>query len=180
MSVAFASIASFALAQHNGRLGGFSFSAYLSSAELVNFGTQARSLISSIHFTSAFFILFWVIVGFITYNIIFVLKGSVDESVGFMHQLKYVNAQPALMRKQTFLRFLLLFIAIALWVMFALAFSWALLPAALSLISRSIVTGHSPIYVVWGFLVFLGTTHISVLLLRFTLLKARITNDPNV
>jgi hypothetical protein len=177
LSLAFVGITSFTLAEHSGRLGGFKLGTYLLTTNLDDYGNLLRTFVSSIHFTSVLFILFWIFIGFITYNIVFVLKGSMDESVGFLHELKYVNAKPGTMEVHVLIRFTLLIIAIILWVLFALSFSWLALPRMLNLINHSITYSKSPANVLYSFILFLVITHLAVILLRFTMLRARLSSS---
>lgn len=179
LAFVFAGLTSLSLADHSGRLGGVRLSAYLQSTSLSNTGSLIGSFLSDIRFTSVFFVIFWIIIGFIAYNIIFVLKGSVDESVGFIQELHYINAKSTSMRVRVIVRFLLLVAAIILWIIFALVFSWVLLPDMLSLINTSVTGGSSPINVIYSFLIFLATTHVAVIILRFTLLRARLSHEGN-
>jgi hypothetical protein len=176
LSVATVGTTSFLLAQHSGRLGNFNIGDYVSATGINTVGTLIKSFFSSLRFNTFFSILFWVLIGFITYNVVYLFRGSVDESVTFFQTLHYVHAKPSSMRRRLALRITLLIISMGFWVFFAFVFSWDLLPMILSLVNRSITEGGSPIYVILAFLLSLFVTHIAAILLRFTLLKARISS----
>ena len=166
-------------AQNSGRFGNFNLSEYVSVTGITSTSSLTRSFFSSIRFNTLFSILFWVLIGFITYNVVYVFRSSVDESVSFIQRFHYVHAQPAYMRRQLVIRVILLCFALILWIMFALLFSWLILPAVLGMVSRSIVLGGSPAYVALGFIITLLMTHLAAVLLRFTLLKVRVSGADN-
>lgn len=176
LSFMFIGLTSFIFAQHSGLFGSFTPWTYVQSTSLPNFFNMLRSSINDVRLTSVFFIVFWILIGFIAYNIIIALKGSVDESVGFMMQLRYVNAKPKLMGVHAIIRYILLLLAIMLWVLFALIFSWMILPLVLNLINKTFTKSGSPLYIILSFLLFLVTAHVAAMILRFTFLRARLTS----
>jgi len=175
ISIIMVTVSSISFAQHNGRFGSFNLGEYISATGITTLGTLVVSFFSSLKFNTLFSILFWVLVGFITYNVVYLFRSSVNESVTFVQEFHYVHAKPAYMRRQVAIRILLLFLALILWVTFALAFSWVVMPFVLSLINKSITDGQSPVYVALGFGISLLVTHIAAILLRFTLLKVRVS-----
>jgi hypothetical protein len=167
-------------AEHSGRFGTFNLSQYVSTTGITSLGTLIKTFFSSLRFNSILTILFWVIIGFITYNIVYLFKGSVDESVTFFQRFHYVHAHPASIRRQLALRITLLFIALLFWIVFALLFSWEILPMIIGLINHSIGEGGSPAFVVLGFVIALLTTHVATILMRFTLLKVRVSGSGDI
>jgi ABC-type transport system involved in multi-copper enzyme maturation permease subunit len=177
LALLYAAITSVVLAQNSGRFVGFSIKSYLEVSHLSSLGSLLRSFFSSFKLNGILSIVFWVLIGFITYNVLFLLRGSVDESVSFWKRLHYIHAKPALLSKKLVARLFLLIFSLSIWVMFALLFSWFLLPIALNDVSKTITDGRSVLWVLLGSLIILGSSHVAVILLRFTLLRARISGD---
>lgn len=177
ISLSFIGVSSYLFAEHSGRFGNFELGNYLQSSSVAQLGKLSINFLSSIRITSILFVVFWVILGFIIYNVIFALKSSVDESVGFLQELTYVNARPGIMSVQVIARFLFLLLALILWVVYALGFSWLVLPNSLNYISRSIIGSKSPAYMLLGFLLVLVSTQVAAIILRFTFLRARISSN---
>lgn len=175
ISIVMMVVSSLAFAQHNGRFGNFNLSTYVTSTGITTTGSLIKSFFSNLKFNTLFSILFWVLVGFITYNVVYVFRSSVDESVTFVQRFHYVHARPSYMRRQVALRIALLLVALVLWIAFALLFSWVILPSVLNLVNKTITNRQSGFYLILGFIIILLVTHLAAILMRFTLLKVRVS-----
>lgn len=120
------------------------------------------------------FIIFWALIGFIVYNVVYGIKTSVDDSVTFMHELHYVHARPESLKRQLTMRFVLLFVAMLGWLTYALFLSWTIWPEFLNRIHMTFIEHGSVFNIVYAFILLLFYIHVAVILLRFTLLRARL------
>jgi hypothetical protein len=180
MSLIFTGAAAYLLAENSGRLGSFSINSYIVTIGLDQFFSSAWNMLDSLQINHVIFIAFWAIIGFICYTVLFLFKESFDESVGFWQRLHYVHASQDSTFSQLFARFIMLAVALFGWVLFSLVFAWYVLPGSLSLINDTIVEQKNAVYTVLSFLVMLLTNHVAVILLRFTLLRVRVTGGGTI
>jgi len=126
------------------------------------------------------FIAFWAVIGLIVYAVIYVFEDAANNAVGFRKKLKYVHADPAEMRRQLIYRIALITIAILLLITYGFLLVAIVLPVSITQVNRTILLQQGPLHLIFAFLLLFAYWHLGVILLRFTLLRPRLLEDPDV